>query len=164
MRKGGCSLLSISQLCSYYILRCGIGAVNPWISLFSIRAGVFHQALQLFYFEFFLLWCSSSSMNSPSLMSSGLLVIFGIGSSVTFWEIPSRSLKCCFHWCIRSSWLAAFSLVRAVLFLQLSSFTVCYVILYCLSSTKSLIQYMWSWMYSVCSFRFILFGSLFWLF
>ena len=108
------------------------------------------------FFKIFLSTMSSSScVNCPSLMSNWLLIMFVIGSSVTFWDFRSRFLKYCFQ-CIRSSWLAAFSLALAVLFLLLTSFTVCHDILNCLSSTESLILLIWSWIYSVCSFRYYL--------
>ena len=41
-----------------------------------------------------------------------------------------------------------------MLFLLISSFTVCYAILDCLSSTQSLILLIWFCMYSVCSFKY----------
>ena len=70
-----------------------------------------------------------------------------------FREFPSRYLKCSFHKCICSSWLAAFSFALEVLFLLLTSFTVCHAIRDCLSSTKCRTILIWSWMNSVCSFR-----------
>ena len=45
-----------------------------------------------------------------------------IGSFVTFRGFPYKFSKCCFHRCIYSSWLVAFSLALAVLFLLLTSF------------------------------------------
>ena len=92
---------------------------------------------------------SSSCINRLSLISSWLLIIFVIGSSVTFGGFPSKFSKCCFHRCIRSSWQAAFSLVLTVLYLLLTLFTVCHTILDCLSSIESLILLIWFWMYSV---------------
>ena len=107
-----------------------------------------------FLFLIFLSTMSNSScINSPSLMSSDLLMIFVIGSSLTLENFPSRFLKCCFHKCIHSYWLAAFSLALTMLFLLLTSFTVCHAILDCLSSIKSIILLIWSWMYFVCSFK-----------
>ena len=102
---------------------------------------------------------SSSCVNSPSLMSSWLLMIFVIGSCVTFGGFPSKFSKCCFHRCIHFSWLVAFSLAFAVFFLLLTSFTVCHAILDSPSSTESLIVLIWFWMYSVCSFRYMLANS-----
>ena len=47
----------------------------------------------------------------------------------------------------------------AVFFLLLTLFTVCHAILFCLSSTESLILSIWFCMYSVCSFRYMLANS-----
>ena len=99
---------------------------------------------------------SSSWVNGYSLMSNCLFIIIGIGSCVTFGEFWSKFSKCCFHWCIRSCWLVTFSLAFVVLYLLLTSFTVCHAILDCLSSTESLILSIWFCMYSVCSFRYTL--------
>ena len=99
---------------------------------------------------------SSSCVNGPSLMSNCLLIILVIGSCVTFGGFPSRFSKCCFHSFILSCWFAAFSSTLAVLFLLLTSFIVCQAILDCLSSTESLILSIWFWMYSVCSFIYML--------
>ena len=82
---------------------------------------------------------SSSWVNGPSLMSNCLLIIFVIGSCVTFGRFPCRVWKCCFHSFIRSYWFVAFSLPLAVLFLLLTSFIIYHAILDCLSSTESLI-------------------------
>ena len=84
-----------------------------------------------------------------------------IGSWVTSFigGFPSKFSKCCFHRCIRSCWLVAFSLALAVLFLLITSFIVCHAILDCLSSTESLILLIWFCMYSVCSFRYMLANS-----
>ena len=46
-----------------------------------------------------------------------------------------------------------FNLALGVLFLLLTSFILCHAILDCLSSTESLILFIWFCMYSVCSFR-----------
>ena len=88
-----------------------------------------------------------------------LLVILVIGSCVTFKGFPSKFSKCCFHRCISSCWLVAFSLALEVLFLLLASFIVCHAILDCLSSTESLILSISFCMYSVCSFRYMLANS-----
>ena len=101
----------------------------------------------------------SSCVNCPGLMSSWLLIIFVIGSCINFEGFLSKFSKCCFHRCIRSSWLAAFSLAFAVLSLQFTWFTVNHAILDCLSSTESLILLIWFCMYSVCSFRYTLVNS-----
>ena len=67
----------------------------------------------------------SSWVNGPSLMSKCLLIILVIDSWVTSGDFPRQFSKCCFHGCIRSCWLIAFSLSLAVLFLLLTSFIVC---------------------------------------
>ena len=92
-------------------------------------------------------------------MSSWLLIIFVIGSSVTFGGFPSKFSKCCFHRCIHSSWLVAFSLTLAVLFLLFTLFTVCYANLDCLSSTESLILLIFFW--DVFYLFFLVYVSLF---
>ena len=84
-------------------------------------------------------------------MSSGFL-IFVIGLSVSLGDFPNRSLKCSFYMCIRSFWLAAFSLALGVFFLLLTLFTVCHAFRDCLSSTKFLIVLIRPWMYSIYSF------------
>ena len=101
---------------------------------------------------------SYSFVNCPSLMSNCLLIIFVIGVRVTFVGFPSKFSKG-FLSCIRSSWLVTFSLSLAVLFLMLTSFTVCHAILDCLSSTGSLILSIWFCMNSLCSFRYMLANS-----
>ena len=85
-------------------------------------------------------------------MSIWILIIFVI---VTFGGFLSKFLKCCFHRCIHSSWLVAFSLAFIMLFHLLSLFAICQAILDSLSSTESLILLIWFCMYSVCSFRYM---------
>ena len=110
-----------------------------------------------FLFLIFLSTDSSYSwVNGLSLMSICLLIILVIGSWVDSWGFPSKFSKCCFHRYIRSCWLVAFSLALAVLFLLITSFIVCHAILDCLSSTESQILSIWFYMYSVCSFRYML--------
>ena len=92
-------------------------------------------------------------------MSNCSLIILVIGSCVTFGGFPSKFSKCCFHRCICSCWLVDFSLAIVVLFLQLTSFTVCHAILDWLSSTESLILSIWFFMYSVCSLGYMLANS-----
>ena len=99
---------------------------------------------------------SSSCVSCLSLMSDWLLIIFVAGSCVTCRGFPTKFSKCCFHSCICSSWLVAFSLSFAVIFLLLFSFRVYYVILNCISSNESLILLIWFCVYSVCSFRYML--------
>ena len=95
-------------------------------SSMSTNCLVFHTSGDIssspaaFLFLIFLSTESSSSfVNCPSLMSNCLLIILVIGSCVTFAWFPSKFSKCCFHSCIRSCWLVAFSLAFAVLFLLL---------------------------------------------
>ena len=114
--------------------------------------GIFHRTLLLFYFFIFLSTDSSSCVKDPSLMLNCLLIILVTVSWVTFVGFSSKFSKCCFHRCIRSRWLVAFSLSFAVLFLLPISFTVCHAILDCLSWTKSLILSIWFCVYSVRSF------------
>ena len=93
-------------------------------------------------------------------MSSWLLIIFLLGLSVTLGYFPSKFLKCSFHTCICSSWLAAFSLAMEVLFLLLTRFTIYHTIWDCLSLTEFLILLIWLWMFSICSFSYALISSL----
>ncbi len=90
----------------------------------------------------FLIFLSTKSnsycVNCPSLMFSWLLTISMIGSSLTFGGFPRKFSKCYFHRLIRFSWLATFSLALAVLFFQLTLFTVCHAILNCQSLIESL--------------------------
>ena len=103
-----------------------------------------------FLFLFFLSTeLSSYWVNGPSLMSNCLLIIFMIGSWVTSGWFPSKFSKCCFHRCIRSFLLAAFSLALAVLFFLLTSLIIWHAILDGLSSTECLISSIWFCMYSV---------------
>ena len=59
----------------------------------------------------------------------------------------SRFLICSFHLWSLSSWLAAFHFVLEMLFLLLTSFTVCHANHLCPSYTKFLILLIWSWIY-----------------
>ena len=107
--------------------------------VFHISGGISSSPAAFLFLIFLNTESSSSRVNGPSLMSNCLLIIFGIGSWVTFGGFPSRFWKCCFHSLIRSYWFVAFRLALAVLFLLLTSFIVCCAILDCLSSTESLI-------------------------
>ena len=154
--KGGCSASFICLLCADYILCSSIRAGGRRM-FFPILLGVIHQDWKLSCFEFFISTTSIfSCVKSPGLMSTWLLIIFMIFEwSATLGNFPqSRFLKFCFYKCIRSSWLIAFSLTLAVIFLLLTSFSDCHAILDFLSSTESLILLIWSWM---CSFCFLLF-------
>ena len=124
----------------YMVLQCR--------SSMSPNSLVFHTSSTFLNTE-----SSSSCVNYPSLMCSWSLIIFVIGSCVTFGGFLNRFSKCCFHWCILSSSLVAFSLPFTELFL-LIPFTVCHAILGCLSSTEFLALLIWFCKYSVYSFRY----------
>ena len=107
--------------------------------VFHTSGGISSNPAAFLFLIFLRTESSSSSVNGPSLISNCLLMIFVIGSCVTFGGFPSRFWKCCFHSFTLSCWLAAFNFALAVLFLLLTSFIVCHAILDCLSSTESLI-------------------------
>ena len=118
----------------------------PCRSSMSSNSLVFHTSRGIlsspvaFQFLIFLYTESNFSwINCSSLMSNCLLLFLWINSCVTFGGFPSKFLKFCFRSCIHSSFLVAFSLTFAVLFLLLTSFSVCHDILDCLSLTESLI-------------------------
>ena len=98
-----------------------------WRSSISSNSLVFHTSGGIslgpadFLFLFFCTEKSSSRVNYPSLMSNCLLIILMFGSCVTLGRFPSKFLKCCFHRCIRSCWLVAYSLALTLLFLLLTS-------------------------------------------
>ena len=139
--KEGCMPSSIFLSYFDYRQRCIAGAVYRrivWSS--TLLGGGISSSPAAFLFLIFLRTESSSSLvKGPSLMSNCLLIILVIGSSVIFSGLPRRFLKCCSHSFTLSCWLAAFNFALAVLFLLLTSFTVCQAILDCLSSTESLI-------------------------
>ena len=122
--------LSINYVLVIYIyiyIHCSIGTVCRRISLISILLVLFHRDRQ---------FSCSSCVNCPSWISIQLSIIFVISSSVILGDFPNKSLKCSINNCIRSSWLAAFSFTLLVLFLLLTSFTVCQAIGDFLSSTE----------------------------
>ena len=127
--------------------------------VFHTSGGISSSPAAFLFWIFLRTESSSSCVNCPSLMFNCLLIILMIGSCVTFRGLPSKFSKCCFHRCICSSGLVAFSFAFTMLFLLLTSFTVCHAILDCLSSTESLILLIWFCMYSVCSFRYMLANS-----
>ena len=127
--------------------------------VFHISGGISSSPVAFLFLIFLSTESSSSCVTYPSLMCNCLLIILVIGSCVTFGGFPNKFSKRGFLRCIRSSWLAAFSLAFAVLFLLLTSFTVCHAILECLPSTESLILLIWFSMYSVNSFRYPLVSS-----
>ena len=142
----------------YTALQCQSSVLSNYL-VFHSSEDISSSPATFLFLIFLSTESSSSCVNCPSLMSNCLLKILVIGSCVTFREFPSKFSKCCFHNCICSSWLVAFSLVFTVLFLLLTSFSVCHAILDCLSSTKSLILLIWFYMYSLCSFRYMLANS-----
>ena len=82
-----------------YFTYYSVGAVCRLIPLSFIFLGVF----AVFLFLSFLSSKSSSfCVNSPSLIFYWLMIIFVIGSCVTFGGFPSKFLKC-FHRCFHSS-------------------------------------------------------------
>ena len=107
--------------------------------VFHTSGGISSSPAAFLFLIFLKLKLSSFCVNCPCLMSKCLLIILVIGSCVTFGEFPSKFSKCCFHSCIHSSWLVAFSLAFTVLFLLFTLFTVCHAILDSLSSRESLI-------------------------
>ena len=99
---------SIISILGFICMRhYGVGAVCrqiPWFRYF------WTYFINLFLFFLTLLLLSTESSSScPCLMSNWLLIIFEIGSCVSFGGFPSKFSKCVsFHWCIRSSWLVAY--------------------------------------------------------
>ena len=127
--------------------------------VFRTSGGISSSPAAFLFIIFLSTESSSSWVNGLSLISNCLLIILEIGSWETFGGFPSKISKCCFHRCIRSCWLVAFSLDLAMLFLLLTSFIVCHAIWDCLSSTESLIVSILFCMYYDCSFRYMLANS-----
>ena len=120
--------------------------------VFHASGGISSSPAAFLFLVFLSIKLSSSCVSCPSLMSNCLLIILVIGSWVTFRGFPRKFSKYCFHTCIHSSWLVAFSLSFAVLLLLFASFTICHAIPDCLSSTESQILLIWFYMYSVFFF------------
>ena len=95
--------------------------------LFHTSGGISSSLAAFLFLIFLSTELSSTWVDSPSLMSNCLLIILVIGSWVSFGGFPSKFLKWCFHRCIRSCWLVAFSLALAVFFILLTLFIVCHV-------------------------------------
>ena len=127
--------------------------------VFHTSGGISSSPAVFLFLIFLSTESNSSRVNGPSLMSNCLQIILVIGSCVTFGGFPSRYSKCCFHSFILSYWFVAFNLALCVLFLLLTSLIICHAILDCLSSTESLILSIWFFMYSLCSFRYMLANS-----
>ena len=131
--------MSICLLCFNYIWHYSVEVVSSNCLVFHASGGFSSSPADFLFLIILSTESSSSYINCPCLMSHCLLIILVIGSWVTFGGFPSKFLKCCFHSCIHSSWLVAFSLAFAVFFLLLTLFTVCHAIPDCLSSTEFLI-------------------------
>ena len=129
----------LSMLFWLYTALQYLSSMSSNFFVFHTSGGISSRPAAFLFLIFESTTFSSSRVNCPSLMSSWLLKIFVVGSFVTLGDFPSRFLKCSFHVCIRSFWLAAFSLALGVLFLLYTSITVCHVIRDCLSSTEVLI-------------------------
>ena len=101
---------------------------------------------------------SSSCVNCPSLMSNCLLILLVIGSCITFGGFPGKFLKCCFHSCIRSSWLACFqfSFHSAIPSANFVYCLPCYPGLSVFNRVSNLIDLI---LYAFCSFRYTLANS-----
>ena len=142
----------------YTALQC-LRCISSNSLVFHTSGGISSSPAAFLFLIFLSTDSSSSCVNYLSLMFNWLLIIFVISRCITFRGFPSKFSKCCFRGYIRASWLVAFSLAFAVLFLLLTSFIICHAILDCLSSTDSLILVIWFCMYSVCSFRYMLANS-----
>ena len=115
--------------------------------VFRTSSGISSNSAAFLFLLFVCTMLSSPLVNCLGLMSCWLLIFISL--SVTLGNFPNRFLKCSFHMCILSFWLAAFSLVLEVLFLLLTSFTLCHSKQDCLSSTEFLILVVFSWCYLV---------------
>ena len=120
-------LLSICLLHFVNRLHCIVGEVYCQSFFFANFSVYFIKACCFSLYNFFNISSSSSSLNLPSLIYSWPLLIFWIGLSVISVGFLNRFLKCSFHLSSLSSWLAAFDFALRLLFLLLSSFTVCLV-------------------------------------
>ena len=128
--------------------------------VFHTSGGISSRPAAFPFLIFVITTSRSSCVDCPSLMSSWSLITFVIGLSLTLRGFPSRFLKCSFHMCIHSFWLATFSLALEVRFLLFISFTICHTIRDCPSSNEILIPLIWLWMYSIYSFWFVFISSL----
>ena len=117
----------------YMALQCRNSMLSNSL-VFHTSGGISSSPDAFLFLIFLSTELSSFCVNYPSLMSNCLLIILVIGSCVTSGGFPSKFSKCCFHSCIRSSWLVAFSLAFAVLFFLVTSFTICHAIPDCLFS------------------------------
>ena len=77
--------------------------------VFYISGSISSRPAAFLFLIFLSTSLNSSWINSPMTIFSWPLIIFRIGLFVTLGKLPSRFLKCSFHICIRSSWLASFT-------------------------------------------------------
>ena len=110
-----CSFVIIVDYVSACICIC---IVVSWLYNNHISRGISLRPATFLHSIYFRT-VSTSSVNSPSLISSLVLSVISEG-------FLSRFLKCSFHFLSHPSWLATFSFVFRVLFLLLTFFTVCY--------------------------------------
>ena len=76
--------------------------------VFYTSGGISSKPAAFLFFTFLSTTSSFYCINCPRLISCGVLIVFVIGASVTLENFPSRFSKCCFHRCIRFSWLATY--------------------------------------------------------
>ena len=79
---------------------------------------------------------------------------FWISLSVIWRRFPSRYLKCSFHFCILSSWLAAYSFALRILFFLLTSLSASHAIYFNFSFV--LVTSQWAFL-SFCTLTFVRF-------
>ena len=105
--------------CIYTVLQCR-SSMSSNSLVFCTSGGISSSHAAFLFLIFLSAESSSSCVICHGLMSNWLLIIFVIGSCVSLGGFPSKFSKCYFHRWIRSSWLVAFSLAFAVLFLLLT--------------------------------------------
>ena len=116
--------------------------------VFHTSGGISSSPAAFLFLIFLSTELRSPCVNCPCLMSIWLLIIFMIGSCVTFGSFPRKFLKMLFPQ-VYSFFLAVNFQLSFLGALPSAHFVYC---LPCLSSTKSLILLIWFCMYSVCSF------------
>ena len=85
----------------YTVLQCRSNmSLNSLI--FHTSGGISSSPAAFLFLIFLSTESRSSCVNCPSLMSYWSLIIYVIGSCVTFWSFPSKILKCFFPGCICS--------------------------------------------------------------
>ena len=152
-------------LCDFKVIFLGKGKMQPfihfsilfhlhtlhnWRSMYSnflifyTWGGILLRAAD-FLLLIFSTASSSSSINSPNLMSSWSLIIYSVSLSADSWNVLF----------INEVFLLGWQLSK-YFFLPLTSFTIFHAIHDCLSSTEFLILLIWPWMYSTCCFWYVL--------